>query len=106
MSEDDTICPVEDIFKRVAFEKPKCGDCIIMSLLGASGMVGFSAFLPEPSSNIYSEEQVALSMSKNWRSARYDMFGGRARAVSLLQRYSYAIGQFLFETARSRSCGP
>jgi hypothetical protein len=95
MSEDDTIGPAEDIFKRVAFEKPQCGDCIIMGLLGASGTAGFSGFLPAPklSSSIYSEERVTLSMSKNWRSARYDMIGGRARAVSLLQRYSYVIGQ-------------
>jgi hypothetical protein len=64
-----------------------------MSLLGASGMIGFSAFLPESSPNVASGGIVALSMSRSWMNASYDAHGGRIRAVSLLQRYSYVIGQ-------------
>lgn len=37
----------QDILKRVAFEYPQCGDCVITSLLGRSGGSGFDAFLPE-----------------------------------------------------------
>lgn len=80
---------VEEVFKRVAFEKPRCGDCIIANLLAQSGTRGFEAFLPNVSS---SEGEESLSMAKTWKDAQYDTAGGRRRAVSLLQRYSYAIG--------------
>ena len=84
---------VQGVFKRVAFEKPKCGDCIISSLLGASGLQGLSAFLPDPSLESRPSERVALSFEKSWAGAGYDARGGRARAVALLQRYSYVLGQ-------------
>jgi len=89
--EGDTV-PVQDIFKRISFEKPDCGDCIISSLLSASGRRGLSAFLPQPSSSPHLSERVALSMSKKWTDAEYDTRGGRTRAISLLQRYSYVLG--------------
>lgn len=92
---------VEDVFKRIAFENPRCGDCVMQSLLGASGKSGFSAFLPESSWHDRSSPQVALPLSKNFTDTHYDSLGGRARAVSLLQRYSYTIGKcwcmFLYE---------
>lgn len=83
---------VQDMFKRIAFEKPQCGDCVISILLGASGLTGMSAFLPQSYLNTRPSERVALSMSKNWTDAEYDTRGGRARAISLLQRYSYVLG--------------
>lgn len=86
---------VEDAFKRIAFEKPQCGDCIISSLLGASGTSGFSAFLPGPSAKLPAKEPVALSMVADWKDATFDALGGRTRAVQLLQRYSYVLGKFL-----------
>jgi len=49
----------------------------------------FAATFSEPSA----KQSRALSMSKNWTHAEYDTHGGRARAVSLLQRYSYVLGQ-------------
>jgi hypothetical protein len=93
MAEGGDIVSVQDTFKRLSFEKPMCGDCIISSLLGASGRTGVSAFLPPPSLSPQRSNRVALSMSKNWTHAEYDTHGGRARAVSLLQRYSYVLGQ-------------
>lgn len=92
MADEGDKVSVQEIFKRISFEKPHCGDCIISSLLGASGRRGLSAFLPQPSSNPHPSERVALSMSKKWTDAEYDTRGGRARAISLLQRYSYVLG--------------
>ena len=96
MGEEHDMVSVQDVFRRISFEKPTCGDCIISSLLRASGRKGLSAFLPPPSQSIQLSERVALSMSKNWTGAEYDARGGRARAISLLQRYSYVLGQICF----------
>jgi hypothetical protein len=93
MAKGGDMVSVQVTFKRLSFEKPQCGDCIISSLLGASGRTGLSAFLPPSSPSPRRSNRVALSMSKNWRDAEYDSNGGRARAVSLLQRYSYVLGQ-------------
>ncbi|KZT64246.1 hypothetical protein DAEQUDRAFT_732853 [Daedalea quercina L-15889] len=35
-----------DVFKHIAFEDPKCGDCVIRALSRASGPLGVAAFLP------------------------------------------------------------
>lgn len=85
----------EDLLKVLAFERPRCGDCIISSLLGKSGKRGLSAFLPtrNASVEIPTNDRVALSMSKSWDTAKYDANGGRDRAISLLQRYSYVMGK-------------
>ncbi|KZP18337.1 hypothetical protein FIBSPDRAFT_594037 [Athelia psychrophila] len=89
---------VEEVFRRVAFERPRCGDCIIASLVGQSGRRGLSAFLPPPPAeeDARGKIHIPLSVEKTWEKAAYaDDLGGdrsRARAVSLLQRYSYIIG--------------
>ena len=93
MAKEGDRVSVLDTFKRVSFKKPLCGDCIISSLLGASGRRGLSAFLPPSSLSTQQSNRVALSMSKNWTDTEYDTHGGRARAVSLLQRYSYVLRQ-------------
>jgi hypothetical protein len=93
MAKEGDAVSVQEVFKRVSFEQPLCGDCIISSLLGASGQNGLSAFLPLPTPSTQSSVRVALSMSKNWKDAEYDTSGGRTRAVSLLRRYSYVLGQ-------------
>lgn len=41
---------VDATFKRIAFEKPQCGDCLISLLVGQSGEKGLEAFLPPASS--------------------------------------------------------
>jgi hypothetical protein len=93
MAQEGSGVSVQDILKRISFEKPLCGDCIISSLLGASGQKGLSAFLPQPSPITQPSKRIALSMSKTWRDAQYDTSGGRTRAISLLQRYSYVLGR-------------
>ncbi|WWC59711.1 uncharacterized protein I303_102273 [Kwoniella dejecticola CBS 10117] len=35
-----------DMFKRLTFQYPECGDCLIMALVTASGPLGLSAFFP------------------------------------------------------------
>ncbi|EIW71073.1 hypothetical protein TREMEDRAFT_67553 [Tremella mesenterica DSM 1558] len=38
-----------DMFKRLTFQYPECGDCLIKALVTASGPLGLSAFFPPPS---------------------------------------------------------
>ncbi|WWC86667.1 uncharacterized protein L201_001544 [Kwoniella dendrophila CBS 6074] len=38
--------PSADMFKRLTFQYPECGDCMIMALVTASGPLGLSAFFP------------------------------------------------------------
>ena len=92
----DDLISVENTFKRIAFEKPQCGDCIVQSLLGMSGKMGFSSFLPPVSSSDGFTDRVALDLSKSWADGHFDGTGGRTRAISLLQRYSYSLGSFIF----------
>lgn len=96
VANDSDSISVENTLKRIAFEKPQCGDCIIQSLLGTSGKIGFLSFLPPPSSSDGFTGPVALDISNNWADGRYDGMGGRTRAISLLQRYSYSLGSFVF----------
>lgn len=37
----------EDVFTRLAFDRPQCGDCLIDALMTASGERGLEAFLPD-----------------------------------------------------------
>ncbi|KAK4683943.1 hypothetical protein P7C73_g6265, partial [Tremellales sp. Uapishka_1] len=39
--------PADSIFKRLAFEQPNCGSCLIDALVAASGSKGLKAFLPD-----------------------------------------------------------
>lgn len=98
VAKGDNLISVDNIFKRIAFDKPQCGDCIVQSLLGSSGETGFSSFLPPVSSNDGFTGPVALGMSKNWSDGHFNATGGRTRAISLLQRYSYSIGSFIICT--------
>nr|XP_018999326.1 uncharacterized protein I203_08102 [Kwoniella mangroviensis CBS 8507]OCF62787.1 hypothetical protein I203_08102 [Kwoniella mangroviensis CBS 8507] len=38
--------PSGDMFKRLTFQYPECGDCLLMALVTASGPLGLSAFFP------------------------------------------------------------
>lgn len=92
----------QTLFKRVAFEQPGCGDCIITALLAKSGQSGLSAFLPPASasaSSAPSAEPVMLgNLAKSWQDADFSIHAHakhgdmRSHAVQLLIRYSYAIG--------------
>jgi len=92
---------VEATMKRVAFEKPQCGDCVIFRVMGLSGERGLSAFLPPADEEADAaweekvasgEERVALSFSPRWETATFPNVGGRARALQLIQRYTYTLG--------------
>lgn len=95
----------EATFKRIAFQRPKCGDCIIVALLGASGEVGLEAFLPPKRGAISTEDNMALQAfiggtSLTWQDADFtpsstlrDERLRRAYAVRLIQRYSYVMGK-------------
>ncbi|PVF97290.1 hypothetical protein CPB86DRAFT_786100 [Serendipita vermifera] len=49
-----------EIFKRIAFEKIECGDCILKALVKASGDLGLSALLP-PADRVYRTENGGTS---------------------------------------------
>jgi len=44
---DASSISVQHTFKRIAFDKPICGDCLIIKLVGNSGENGLDAFLPQ-----------------------------------------------------------
>ncbi|KZP14786.1 hypothetical protein FIBSPDRAFT_959374 [Athelia psychrophila] len=92
---------VEATMKRIAFEKPRCGDCVVSRVLALSGPRGLSAFLPpaDPEADAAwtatvarGEAAVALSLAPRWEHASFPSVGGRARALQLLQRYTHTLG--------------
>ncbi|KAJ1021062.1 hypothetical protein NDA16_003848 [Ustilago loliicola] len=52
---------VTDIFSRVAFQSPLCGDCMLMHIVGTSGDRGLSAFLPSPQADMPSIKMLPLT---------------------------------------------
>lgn len=98
-------------FKRVAFTQPKCGDCMIIALVGASGQSGIDKFLPlataKPPPEAYSKGRSTpphLPLTSKWvatdfslasaiprDSLEYDMTL-RSWCTRLIQRYSYVLG--------------
>ena len=101
----------QSLFKRMAFEKPQCGDCAIVVLLAQSGDKGLEAFLPkiEASNFTYAEDTRTTpppmlgDLDKSWQKTDFSLsalyresaWSRREYAVRLLQRYSYAIGKWL-----------
>jgi 3-O-alpha-D-mannopyranosyl-alpha-D-mannopyranose xylosylphosphotransferase len=102
--------PAEEVFKRIAFERPQCGDCLIDALITASGERGLSAFLP-PAEITYSptsqDEQwdnlgPILPLTKQWRTTNFSVdkvitgeepsVNLREWCTTLLGRYVYTIG--------------
>ncbi|KIM88233.1 hypothetical protein PILCRDRAFT_3268 [Piloderma croceum F 1598] len=77
MAEESDAVSVQEIFKRVSFAKPLCGELHYFEPAGQLSV------------------RVALSMSKNWRDAEYDTSGGQTRAVALLRRYSYVLADLV-----------
>jgi 3-O-alpha-D-mannopyranosyl-alpha-D-mannopyranose xylosylphosphotransferase len=99
--------PAEEVFKRLAFERPHCGDCLIDALVAASGERGLSAFLPspeaihEPTLSRKDDHGPILPLTKNWKSTNFSLahiikaeskVNLRGWCLSLLGRYVYAIG--------------
>lgn len=100
------------VFRRIVFEQPRCGDCIITQLVKRSGYLGFGAFLPpSPETSTHSSsksskneshgprvEGVGLS-DNSFLTANFTLpplvdssITLRQRCLSLIHRYSYTIG--------------
>ncbi|GAA5941932.1 hypothetical protein JCM10213_004338 [Rhodosporidiobolus nylandii] len=89
-----------ELLKRIAFERPECGDCLIVQLLAKSGERGLEAFLPEK----VEKEQLDRSLEvvtvgtsgMIWKELDFNtVLSGASRrqqAISLIQRYAYSIG--------------
>ncbi|KAJ7047910.1 hypothetical protein C8F04DRAFT_1060505 [Mycena alexandri] len=82
-----------DVFRRVAFEKGECGDCLISHLINRSGPTGLGAFLPPPGPpSVPSEEIPTLPLERRWQDVVFRSGMGRKYAVNMIQRYNYVIG--------------
>ncbi|KAK4497579.1 hypothetical protein PRZ48_012030 [Zasmidium cellare] len=114
----------DEVFKRIAFQNQRCGDCIITGLIGASGISGIGKFVPEHDGESDSEtvldtssEPPHLPLTSDWRATNFSMSevvpGSYLEAgmslkiwtIRLIQRYSYVMGSaasemYKVETAR------
>ncbi|KAI5478002.1 hypothetical protein MNV49_005694 [Pseudohyphozyma bogoriensis] len=105
---------VEEVFKRVAFEKPECGDCVIVALLGQAKK-GLEAFLPPPDPNATAVDAVsspsspiAIGLTPSYLTSSFLLPptpNPRSRCISLIQRYSYTIGNSPLAFYSMRSAG-
>ncbi|GAA5926996.1 hypothetical protein JCM3775_007099 [Rhodotorula graminis] len=111
------ISSVTQTFRRIAFDKPQCGDCIIVLLVGKSGEAGLESFLPPASEGdgAFADEasmgeqqaealrpQAVGLESTDWRTIDFsrgleDEEQGRkpslrAKCAALIHRYSYTLG--------------
>ncbi|RSH79984.1 Xanthine phosphoribosyltransferase 1 [Apiotrichum porosum] len=111
----DASIPADEMFKRLTFQHPECGDCMIMALVTASGPKGLSAFFPaedatfvNPSTNPSpSFVPVAhLPLTPTWQEADFSMsrvlattsmpgeaVNLREYTMHLLSRYQYSHGK-------------
>ena len=108
-TDTSTTYSAAEVFKRIAFERPQCGDCLIDALITASGERGLSAFLPSPkityhpvtqSDGRWSNVGPILPLTKQWKTTDFsltsiiteDTVNLREWCTTLLGRYVYAIG--------------
>jgi hypothetical protein len=101
------------LFKHIAFEERQCGDCLIAALLGHHSD-GLEAFLP-PSLLSHANQTspipaAALPLTKTWQETDFSLksvvphsLSPRQFAVSLLQRYSYTLGDTSYKFLSMRS---
>lgn len=98
------------LFKRMAFERPECGDCAIVALLSKDKQ-GLEAFLPSAEGKAASSPfdpsmqdvppPLLGSWDKTWQNTDFSLWLAlrsgkwnlREYTVRLLQRYSYVIGE-------------
>ncbi|CDU23471.1 uncharacterized protein SPSC_02100 [Sporisorium scitamineum] len=88
---------VSDLFARVAYQAPACGDCMVLHLVGKSGLQGLSAFLPDedlvmpplatlPTPSTFQEVDISIKPSSgNGDKKRLDV------VTALLSRYTHSI---------------
>ncbi|EJD55589.1 hypothetical protein AURDEDRAFT_179322 [Auricularia subglabra TFB-10046 SS5] len=92
-----------DFFKRIAFERPECGDCILSALVSKSGELGLEALLPEAGSAPAEEDQpqqiAMLPLAAKWQDADFALDAvlpagadPRAWTLRLLHRYRFVLG--------------
>ncbi|KAH0404395.1 hypothetical protein KCU89_g1170, partial [Aureobasidium melanogenum] len=100
-----------DFFKRIAFRHPKCGDCIVTALIGASGQSGIDKFLPHADTDVVAgtyanslSRPPHLPLTSDWMTTDFSMLHAipkgslqanmtlRSWCIRLIQRYSYVLG--------------
>jgi len=99
-----------EIFKNIAFRHQRCGDCVIMALVQASGPLGLSAFLPPRDRTLASRIDLQdapdavvphLPLVDDWQDGDFSLqevasssqeVNVRDWTLQLLQRYRYVIG--------------
>ncbi|CBQ71672.1 conserved hypothetical protein [Sporisorium reilianum SRZ2] len=101
----------DSLFKRLAFARASCGDCLLAALLHASGGSGIAAFLPPASAllSIHPEfehlgSKAHLPLTEHWHTTDFSLaavlaLAPHGRQVSLrtwctrlIQRYQYVLG--------------
>lgn len=100
-----------DLFKKIAFEDVRCGDCILAGLMAASGPKGFEAFLPQDDTALSygyheftqhrkesSDHVAVLPLGKNWKEIDFSLEKVKPPNETLRQfvsrlilRYSYIM---------------
>ncbi|PCH40329.1 hypothetical protein WOLCODRAFT_136778 [Wolfiporia cocos MD-104 SS10] len=101
-----------DVFKHIAFDNYRCGDCVISALVRASGPLGIAAFLPPPDRMLSSlagkvptpadvHDVPHLPLVDKWEDGDFslrEVMGTagernvRTWTIQLLQRYRYVMG--------------
>ncbi|KLT42836.1 hypothetical protein CC85DRAFT_285184 [Cutaneotrichosporon oleaginosum] len=111
---EKTDIPAADMFKRLTFEEPQCGDCLIMALVSSSGPLGLSSFFP-PADAIYVRPRGKapphlapphLPLTPTWEEADFSLASVmsttsmprekvnlRHYTMRLLSRYIYVSGK-------------
>ncbi|GAK66960.1 uncharacterized protein PAN0_015d5185 [Moesziomyces antarcticus] len=89
---------VSEVLRRVAFQAPMCGDCMLTHLVGQSGEQGLSAFLPAAELEMPVIE--VLPLTARFEQADHSLAGsGLARTTrlhgvtQLLARYAHTVVQ-------------
>ncbi|TKY88444.1 hypothetical protein EX895_002796 [Sporisorium graminicola] len=98
MANGSTVKPsVSELFSQVTYRLPSCGDCMVLHLVGKSGLQGLSAFLPDdelvmpplaalPSPPTFEKVDVSIKpASGSTEKKRLDVVTG------LLSRYMHSI---------------
>ena len=70
-----------ETFRRIAFEHPRCGDCLIVHLLAKTGNVGLEVFLPSKATEeVTREDELAIERigvhGKDWERVEYKHWTG------------------------------
>ncbi|GAA95223.1 uncharacterized protein L969DRAFT_92514 [Mixia osmundae IAM 14324] len=107
------------VFRRIAFEQPECGDCLIVALLSLSGLKGLSAVLPDyellsRQANVCGDDEIdATSITpsseprfsgRDWTTIDFGAEDAPSGFVAEdLHRFAYSLGETSFEKISFRS---